>query len=226
MTILETDKAEESSAATANQTDDILNTKTRGDGESDTLNTADETDNNIFSENNINKNSTIEDSVGSKDDDKKSTIVSPDDKVRFIDSIIQNTRFTKDYKIFGGKVSLSLRSLTNDEVTAMSAWIINKGAYNTSNLLSGRYRKYLAAAQVEMLNGIKMPPLEEPLFSTIGPDGKTVTDPGWVNRVKYWDNMTVGLFGAIMKCIENFDALYSLLCAKAEDSNFWDPDTP
>ncbi len=151
--------------------------------------------------------------------------ITPEDKIRFIDSLVGNSRYTRDYSMFGGKVKLTLRSLTSDEVNALSAWSIKAGSSDSAGLMAGRYRKYMAAAQVAMMNGVEMPPLDEPLFETIGKDGKTVSEPGWVKRCDYWDGMSVGLFESVMKCIKDFDGRYSVLCKKAEDANFWDPDT-
>lgn len=177
---------------------------------------------NIFSDANLPKNEEI--TLG--DTAEQPVTITSDDKVSFVDSVVANTRFTKSYVLFGGKVTLTLRSLTTDEVNALSAWIIKRGAADSSGLLSGRYRKYLAAAQVARLNDTDMPPLEAPLFETIEKDGKTVQQPGWLARSAYWDDMAVGLFETVMARIKEFDALYSALCKKAEDVNFWNPDTP
>lgn len=171
---------------------------------------------NIFSESNLKDKSELS---------NERTVI-PEDKIAFVDSVVQNKRFMKSYSLFGGKVSLTVRSLTSDEVNAMSAWILKQGSSDSAGLLSGRYRKYLAAAQVEELNGVRMNPLEEPLFETLGKDGKSVECPGWISRSSYWDGMSGGLFDAVMACIKDFDELYSLLCKKAQDSNFWNPDTP
>ena len=177
---------------------------------------------NIFSDANLPKNEEI--TLG--DSAEHPVTITSADKVSFVDSVVANTRFTKSYVLFGGKVTLTLRSLTTDEVNALSAWIIKRGAADSSGLLSGRYRKYLAAAQVARLNDTDMPPLEAPLFETIEKDGKTVQQPGWLARSAYWDDMAVGLFETVMARIKEFDALYSALCKKAEDVNFWNPDTP
>ena len=177
---------------------------------------------NIFSDANLPKNEEI--TLG--DTAEQPVTITSADKVSFVDSVVANTRFTKSYVLFGGKVTLTLRSLTTDEVNALSAWIIKRGAADSSGLLSGRYRKYLAAAQVARLNDTDMPPLEAPLFETIEKDGKTVQQPGWLARSAYWDDMAVGLFETVMARIKEFDALYSALCKKAEDVNFWNPDTP
>lgn len=157
---------------------------------------------------------------------KKEVVITPSDKVAFIDSVVKNERFTKDYSLFGGRIELTVRSLTTDEVNALAAWTIKQGTEDPNGLSSGRYRKFLAAAQVAKFNGVEMPPLEEPLFEHLGKDGKTVEKPGWVGRFSYWDGMEYGLFSTVMKCLSDFDLLYSAMCRKAGDANFWNPGTP
>jgi len=152
--------------------------------------------------------------------------VSQRDKIAFIDAVASNERFTKDYSLFGGKLRLTVRSLTSDEVNALASWTSKQGTKDSAGLMAGRYRKYLVAAHVAMLNGVEMPPLEEPLYEKIGSDGKSVDPPGWVKRSDYWDGMGYGQFQAIVKCLQDFDTLYSELCSKAQDANFWNPDTP
>lgn len=152
--------------------------------------------------------------------------LTPEDKAAFVDAIVNNERFTRNYSLFGGKVTLTVRSLTSDEVNALAAWTVKQGTRDPDGLSSGRYRKYLAAAQVAMLNGVEMSPLESPLFEHLGGDGKTVEPPGWVNRCAFWDEMSHGLFSAVMGCLADFDLRYSALCRKAEDANFWNPGTP
>lgn len=151
--------------------------------------------------------------------------ITPEDKVSFLDAVVGNTRWTRDYSLFGGKVTLTLRSITMDELNALSVWMLKKGSADSSSVVSGLYRKYLLSAQVAMVNGTANPPLEDPLFETVGPDGKTVP-PGWLDRKRYWDDMSSGLFMAILQCVIDFDRRYSVLCGKAEDANFWNPDTP
>lgn len=182
---------------------------------------------NIFAEANLKEKSEVEaEKEEQKDGSATVLTIMPEDKLAFIDSVVQNKRFTKDYAIFGGKVKLTLRSLTTDEVNALSCWILKQGSSDSAGLLSGRYRKYLAAAQVAELNGTRMNPLEDPLFETVGNDGKSVDGPGWLSRAAYWDGMADGLFTAVLSCIKDFDALYAALCKKAFDANFWNPDTP
>lgn len=174
----------------------------------------------VFSEENVWRESRIE------QDGREDIVVTPEDKAAFIDSVVSNTRFTKDYELFGGKVRLTLRSLTSDEVNALAAWTAKVGTVDSAGLVSGRYRKYLLAAHVARLDGVEMPPLEEPLYETLGKDGKTVEKPGWIGRAAYWDGIGYGRFAAIMGCVGDFDALYAILCSKAEEANFWGPDTP
>lgn len=175
----------------------------------------------VFSEKNIAK-----DSVVPFGDGEVEFSITPADKAAFIDAVATNERFTKEYSLFGGKLRFILRSLTSDEVNALATWTARRGAEDPSGLVSGRYRKYLLAAHVAMLNGIEMPPLEEPLYERIGKDGKTVEPPGWTHRSAYWDSVGFGQFSAVLKCVSDFDRLYSALCQKASDENFWAPDTP
>lgn len=185
---------------------------------------------NMFSDENISKDTKVDliDPLKDAMDAAKEDLitVTPLEKGLFIDAMVNNKRYMKDYVLFGGKVTLTVRSLTIDEVDAMSTWIVKKGVSDSSGLLTGKYRKYLMAAQVEKLNGVEMPPLEEPLYETLDEDGKTVKEPGWIKRGAFWDNMSYGLFNAIMECLKDFDKRYSALCKKAENANFWNPDTP
>ncbi len=156
----------------------------------------------------------------------RQVVITAQDKVTFIDSIVNNDRFTRRYSIFGGNVTFTLRSLTSEEVQALSEWIVKHGTSSPDFQITGKYRKYLMSAQIAMYNGTEMPPLEQPLFETLESDGKTIRQPGWTARASFWDNKPSGLVEAILSCMRDFDALYSTLCKKAEDPNFWNPDTP
>ena len=174
---------------------------------------------NIFSDENIMNDSVV-------NTERTGVTITSEDKVSFIDSVVSNTRFTKDYSLFGGRLKFTLRSLTSDEVSALASWSAKIGTMDSAGLVSGKYRKYLLSAHVAMLNGVEMPPLEEPLYEKLGGDGMSTVEPGWIKRCGYWDKVGFGQFQAILKCVGEFDALYSSLCGKAEDANFWNPDTP
>lgn len=184
----------------------------------------------MFSDSNLPKNSEV--AVGKEKDEvslrpkAKTVTITPDEKVAFIDSVVNNTRFEKEYSLFGGKITFTVRSITVDEMNALASWTASKGSSDPAGLMAGRYRKYLAAAQIARYNGVDMPPLDEPLFPTLGKDGKTVNDPGWIKRCDYWDVIGAGVFTAIMACLSDFDMRYSTLCREAENANFWIPDTP
>lgn len=163
-------------------------------------------------------------STGEKPD-YSDVVVSGSDKVYFIDSMVNNTRFEKTYTLFG-KIPVTLRSLTNDEVQALAAWTLKKGTEDPSGSFSGKYRKYILSAHVSRFNGIDIPALPQPLFSTLGEDGRTVIDPGWVDKCGFWDGKPYGIIQALVVLVEKFNRLYAALCSKAEDENFWNPDTP
>ena len=180
---------------------------------------------NAFSDENLPKDTVVEGESLSIGKNGK-VVIAPRDKADFIDAVVNNVRYTRDYSLFGGKILLTLRTLTVDETNALATWTAKVGTRDSAGLMAGRYRKYLVAAMVSKYNGVEMPPLEAPLFETLGDDGKTVNPPGWLNRCNFWDGTAVGVFSAIMQCIAHFDALYAALCAKADDANFWNPDTP
>lgn len=186
-------------------------------------------DKGIFSDSNLPNDSKVD--TGKVEEDvslapkTKTVTITAAEKVDFIDSVVNNTRFTKEYSLFGGHLKLTLRSMTVDEVNALGSWTAKQGTEDPAGLMSGRYRKYLAAAQVAKYNGVEMPPLENPLFPTLESDGKTVKEPGWLKRSDFWDGIGIGAFNALMTCISDFDLRYSTLCKEAENPNFWNPDT-
>ena len=92
--------------------------------------------------------------------------------------------------------------------------------------LSGRGRRNILNAQVSKFNGVAIAPMKQPLFGTPSADGKTVSDPAWVESSAFWDDKSTAVIDAVMRCIADFDKKYATLCEKAEDENFWAPDTP
>lgn len=156
----------------------------------------------------------------------KTVTITPEDKVAFLDSVMTNSRFTKRYRLFGGRMDITVRSLTQDELSALAAWAYKQAISDPSWHLSGRGRRYALSAQVAMFNGIELPPLEEPLYASVEADGKTLKPPAWVERDNFWCGQSAGVVSAVLKCITDFDARYQILCNKAEDENFWNPDTP
>lgn len=156
----------------------------------------------------------------------KDVVITAEDKAAFIDSVVKNTRFERDYRLFGGKLTVTIRSVTADETNALAAWAFKKAVDDPTWHMSGQGRKHLLTAQVAKFNGMEIPPLRKPLFSTLDGDGKTVKDPGWVESSSFWDDKSAAVVDAVIRCISDFDRRYSTLCKKAEDENFWDPDTP
>ena len=161
-------------------------------------------------------------SIGTK---PKDVVITPADKEAFINSVVNNTRFEREYRLFGGKLNVTIRSITADEANALAAYAFKKSMSDPSWHLSGMGRRHILSAQVSMFNGTKIPPLAEPLFETLDKDGK-VNEPGWVASTSFWAGKDTAVVDAILRCISDFDIRYSTLCNKAEDENFWTPDTP
>lgn len=155
----------------------------------------------------------------------KKVTITPEDKISFINSVVNNTRFERSYSMFGGKLTFTVRSLTNEEISAISAYTLKKSVEDPAWHLSGRGRKLILVSQISKLNGTVIPPMSAPLFETVDKDGKTM-EPGWVESLAFWDDKVSAVTDAVMKGISDFDIRYSTLCQKAEDENFWVPDTP
>ena len=192
----------------------------------------DEGDNGMLSQSNVSSDTNVPAeevamggalSIGAK---PKDIVITVDDKVAFIDSVVNNTRFERDYSLFGGKLKFTIRSITAEEANALATWAFKKAMADPTWHMSGRGRKHLLSAQVAKYNGMDIPPLKQPLFETLEDDGKTVKEPGWVNAASFWDNKGTAVIEALMGCIADFDLRYSTLCKKAEDENFWAPGTP
>jgi len=156
----------------------------------------------------------------------RTVTVTAEDKVRFIDAVASNSRFERNYTLFGGRISLTVRSITAEESNALAAWAFKKAVADPTWNVSGRGRRHILVAQIARFNGTDMPPMEKPLFETLGSDGKTLSEPGWVGRADFWEGIGAGVVDAVMNCISDFDTRYRILCEKAEDENFWLPDTP
>ena len=187
---------------------------------------------NMFSQENIGSDTIVksdaEDTPSNDDSNKnlKEIVITPEDKKSFIDSVVSNSRFEKDYSLFGGNLKVTIRSVTAEETNALAAWAFKKSVSDPTWYLSGRGRRYILVAQVAKFNGTSIPPMATPLFETLQSDGHTIKEPGWLASCAFWDGKSAAVVDAIIKCIADFEKIYSTLCSKADDVNFWSPDTP
>lgn len=152
--------------------------------------------------------------------------ITPEEKVAFVDALVGNERFKLSYDLFGGKAKIVVRSMTFEETRALSEWCVRNAPKDIGGQISGKFRRFMLCAQIEMYNGTKMSNLAEPLFETLDKDGKTVTEPGWLKQADFWDGMPTAVISALSKCVADFNRKYDYLISKAEDANFWNPDTP
>ena len=88
-------------------------------------------DKGIFSDRNLPNDSEVD--TGKVEEDvslapkTKTVTITVAEKVDFIDAVVNNTRFTKEYSLFGGHLKLTLRSMTVDEVNALGFWTAKQG---------------------------------------------------------------------------------------------------
>ena len=78
-----------------------------------------ETKSDIFSEENLAKESEVESDVKRPEKEinlgmaSKDVVITPEEKISFIDALVANGRMTKTYSLFGGKCNVTVRSLTS-----------------------------------------------------------------------------------------------------------------
>ena len=151
-------------------------------------------------------------------------VLTAHDKITFIDALVANKRWTRQYSLFGGNVTVVLRTLTNEEMSAIMYWTLKEGQREPLAQVSGKQRKFILEAMVAQYNGTHIPPLQEPLFETLDDRGN-VKAPGWIDKCDFWDGLAASVISSIMNCASDFEKRYATLCNKANDENFWKPDT-
>lgn len=151
-------------------------------------------------------------------------VVTPEDKIAFIDAIVQNKRFTRSFSVFGGKLTFTLRSRTFAETSAILSYASSLVATNLN--IPYRYVLTLSilAAEVDEFQGVKNPVLKDPLYKEIGTDGK-ISDVGWANQLDFWKSLPDSVIQAISDCAVEFERKYTALSNAARTANFWEPDT-
>ena len=152
--------------------------------------------------------------------------ISPDEKAAFIDAMITGERYKQTFRLFGGRVTVTLRSRTAAETHAMYAYIrhvLSKNGPENMSAVEGDMAYVPLVAQVAELNGTAFPEMKEPLMFTES-DGKEVA-PGWYGDFKAWKAKPEGLTSALISCVQLFEYKYWTMTREAANKNFWSSDT-
>jgi len=161
--------------------------------------------------------------------------VTSDDKRAFEDAIVLDGRFKRPFSLVNGKIKGVFRSRTAEESRSLlnelnRQWTL---ASRTSPIPASEYASTLRAAllicQIDELQGVKYPELQEPLMAVMGEQQRTgekaVIAPRW-----YGDMFTVfgkmgdGKQAALYEALCKFEQKYWTLVKHADDQNFWCPE--
>lgn len=151
--------------------------------------------------------------------------ITPENKANFIEAMLTGERYKETYNIFGGKVSLTIRSRTTAETNALYSYIRHQLAksQDTAVVIEGDLTYIPLVAQVEELNGTSFPEMKAPL--TFESSAGVETTPGWLPDFVAWKNKPEGLTSAIISCVQLFEYKYWLMVKEANNKNFWNTDT-
>lgn len=153
--------------------------------------------------------------------------VTPADKERYYESIIQNTRFQRTYRLMDGKITFTLQNLTEAEIKAYWAQYVHES--NSAGLTAyehrSRSRDLLLALSVCEFNGDGIEPVTpadlQVQITVNEKSGKlTRSTPAWVERAQIWAAQSPGLLALMFKCYREFEFVYWRLVAETKVENF------
>ena len=150
--------------------------------------------------------------------------VSAEEKAAFLEALVQNKRFHKDYTTAAGRMNLRLRSRTVEETSAIiSAFTaeIRAGKLVSTLEQTSRLRSMLMTFQVETLNGVDYASPEHPLVTTVSDAG--TAQPAWLERASAWSAYNEAAHSMIWNCLADFEDRYWTMTESAKDSDFWQP---
>lgn len=159
-------------------------------------------------------------------DTKIEVEVSPADKENYYDALINNTRFTRQYRLLDGKLTFTLQSLTELELRAYWTQYVHESARAgiTAYEHRSRSRDLLLALAVCEYRGEAIKPVTPADLNaelTVTDDGKTSREtPKWVERTKLWEAQNPGLLALMFKAYREFEFLYWRIVAETRVENF------
>ena len=149
------------------------------------------------------------------------------EKHAFLDSLINNTKFTGSFSLFGGTFTGEFRTRTQLETFAIFQQLnkeLRKGGLESQLSYSMRLRNMLFAAQIKRLNDKEFVELKEPLITVV--DGDKETPPAWLDQITYWDKLNDGVINVIYSELRKFEYKYLMMLENANTQNFWKAELP
>lgn len=160
--------------------------------------------------------------IKGKSEVAKKIKISKEQKDQFCTSLIENSRYTEIFELFGGKFTVEIRSRTLEETQAIEdylRYIVSTGQISEIHEYTAFTQRALLTAQVSKINGVAYETLKLPLHQVESENGKS--EPGWLEQTKMWLSKPDALSAVIIQCIIEFEARYWFMVANAHDTNFW-----
>jgi hypothetical protein len=157
--------------------------------------------------------------------------LSPEDKSAFLDAIVSNARYERQFSLFDGRLNGVFRSRLNRESRAILLEMRRELAaeeLQTNIEYTTRLRHALLLFQLKELNGVEFPPPTEPLMAQSvvedGEDGKpkqVINPPKWVTDCEVLFEGDEARTAALYNELAVFEARYWAMVASANDQDFW-----
>lgn len=158
--------------------------------------------------------------------------ITESDKDAFIASLIDNTRYTRSFSIFNGKITGVIQSRTADETRALIHEAQRR--VRTSEVLtdadySAIFRKAVLRFQIKEVNNAAFPEVTYPLlaqYNFTALDGEdAIKPPAWFAEAeKFWGPKQCGYVTAVYAEVMKFEFKYWTLVENSANQDFWLPE--
>lgn len=158
--------------------------------------------------------------------------VTPEQKDKFIDAIVQDQRYEEEFSIFGGRLTGVFRSRRTDESRSILKELHRRWA-ETGSMPASEYstmmRHALLRCQLKEFKGVEYPEMKHPLAAQVkaveGEPRSKIVPPKWYAEMdQFFSGMGDGLLAAIYKELMLFERRYWTMTKHADDQNFWGPE--
>ena len=162
-------------------------------------------------------------STPSDDEDAPKPVkISQEEKDNFLSALVSGKRYTADYRLFNGRLTVRFRCRSVGESEAIEAYCRRQmvsGAISGPIEYTDLTRLSLLVAQVERVNDIQYPEMRAPLL-TVESEGKPIP-PAWEAELTTWRNKPEAVVTAISNALQDFEAKYWAMVEASRDVNFW-----
>ena len=145
-------------------------------------------------------------------------------KEAFLDCVVNGSRYTEEFRLYGGRLVIRVRCRSAAETEAIEAYArrkVSSGETRYQSEYMALMRRLLLTAQLAEANGVEYPEMAAPYKFVETADG--LTPPAWESQMKVWDSKSDAWMSAVAGAILEFEARYWKMVSMSGDENFWAP---